>query len=121
MAEPIYSSELKDVSCSVCGAYVLFDVEAARKAAQQYVTDHAGTATWSGLDRIEFASNVMDRAAGVAFDVQRKHGSWNSNRAFSEFMAGGGWMTDKSHEAGLIGMTALAVFEALKEREPSPE
>jgi hypothetical protein len=26
-------------------------------------------------------------------------------------------MTDKSTEAGLIGMTAIAVFEALKERD----
>jgi hypothetical protein len=32
-------------------------------------------------------------------------------------MAGGGLMTDKSAEAGLIGLTAIAVFEALKERD----
>ncbi|WP_340376630.1 hypothetical protein U5640_16930 [Streptomyces sp. SS7] len=116
-ASPVYASKLKDVTCEVCGAYVLFDMEAARKAAEQYVTNHAGTAKWSDLDRIEFAGNAMERAAGVAFRLKRERGEWNSNMAFSEFMAGGGWMTDKSPEAGLIGMTAIAVFDNLKERE----
>jgi hypothetical protein len=116
-AKPVYTSKLKDVDCHVCGAYVLFDMDTARKAAEEYVTGHAGTAKWSGLGRIEFASDVTDRAAGVAFAVKRKHGSWNSNHALSEFMAGGGWMTDESPEARLIGMTAIAVFEALKERD----
>jgi hypothetical protein len=92
-------------------------MEAARSAARKYVNNQASTAKWEIVDRFEFASGVTDRAAGVAFALQRKHGSWNSNHAFSEFMAGGGLMTDKSAEAGLIGLTAIAVFEALKERD----
>jgi hypothetical protein len=116
-AKPFYTSKLKDVDCHVCGAYVLFDMEAARSAARKYVNNQASTAKWENVDRFEFASGVTERAAAVAFAIHRKHGSWNSNHAFSEFMAGGGWMTDKSAEAGLIGMTAIAVFEALKERD----
>lgn len=120
-AKPVYASKLKDVDCPVCGAYVLFDMEAARSAAQVYVNGLASTAKWTGLERIEFAGKVTERAAGVAFAVQRKHGRWNSNSAFSEFMGSVGLMTDESADARLIGMTALAVFEALKEREePHP-
>ncbi|MFD4646349.1 hypothetical protein ACFRJ3_34990 [Streptomyces sp. NPDC056696] len=118
-AKPFYASKLKDVDCHVCGAFVLFDIEPARTAARNYVNDHPATAKWEIYERFEFASSVTERAAGVAFAVQREHGRWNSNHAFSEFMAGAGLMTDKSADAGLIGMTALAVFEALKEREVS--
>lgn len=117
-AKPVYASKLKDVSCEVCGAYVLFDMEAARQAAVKYVREQAGTAKWDELTRMEFGSKVADLAAGVAFRLQQEHGRWNSNHAFSEFMAGGGWMTDGSPEAGLIGMTAIAVLDVLKEREP---
>jgi hypothetical protein len=116
-AKPVYASKLKDVDCHVCGAYVLFDMEAARKAAEEYLSGHAGTATWGGLDRIAFAGNVADRVAEVAFSIQREYGRWGSNHAFSEFMARGGVMADESSEARLIGMTAITVLDALKERE----
>ncbi|MGV9693412.1 hypothetical protein ACWDUX_30390 [Streptomyces sp. NPDC003444] len=116
VAEPVYDSQLKDVSCEVCGAYVFFDMEAARIAAQKYLEQSAGTKAWDGLTRISFAEKATERAAGIAYRLQRDNGSWNSNHAFSELMAESGLMTDKSAEAGLIGMTMQAVFAALGPR-----
>jgi hypothetical protein len=115
--KPVYESKAKDVTCRTCGAYLTFDMEPALKAAVDYVRAAPGTAKWETAAAYEFGTQVAELAAGVAWLVKRDHGSWNSNHAFSEFMAGGGWMTDQSPEAKLIGQTALAVYEVLKERE----
>ncbi|MFC9591547.1 hypothetical protein ACFTUC_17375 [Streptomyces sp. NPDC056944] len=115
-ARPTYESRLREVRCEYCAAYVFFDMEAARSAAQQYVNEAPGTRDWDGLTRIEFAGMVVDQVAGAAYRVQRQHGKWNTNHAFSDFMAFSGLMTGKSPDAKLIGLTALAVLESLKER-----
>jgi hypothetical protein len=114
-ASPVYESKAKDVTCRPCGGLLTFDMEPARKAAVEHVGSQPGTSKWEDYARFEFAVQVAELVAGVAWLVKRDHGSWNSNHVFSEFMAGGGWMTDKSPEAGLIGTTALAVLEVLTE------
>lgn len=116
-ALPRYASRLKDVTCWLCGGEVTFDVEAARKVALEFVRTHPGTQKWETLGHFEFSSGVAERVAGVAWHVKKEHGSWNTNHVFSEFMAYGGYMTDNSPAARLIGNTALAVLEVLKERE----
>lgn len=116
-AKPVPASQLKDVTCHTCGAYVRFDMEAAQDAAVRHVSQQAGTAKWDAADRYEFGGQVADLVAGVAFRLMRERGEWNSNMAFTEFMCGGGWLIDKSAEAGLIGTTAIAVLDTLKERE----
>ncbi|MFK0231191.1 hypothetical protein ACIQUL_36105 [Streptomyces sp. NPDC090303] len=117
-AKPTYASRLREVMCEYCAAYVFFDMEAARSAAQQYVNEAPGSRDWDGLTRIEFAGMVADQVAGAAYRVQRQFKEWNTNHAFSDFMAFSGLMTDKSSEASLIGMTALAVLEKLEESAP---
>ncbi|MEV0471018.1 hypothetical protein [Streptomyces prunicolor] len=117
-AKPVYDSKPEDVTCRTCGAFLIFDMTPAKATAVEHVRTQPGTSKWGNYDIYEFAHNVADLVAGVAWQVKREHGSWNSNHVFSEFMAGGGWMTDKSPEAGLIGTTALAVLEVLKESAP---
>jgi hypothetical protein len=114
-AEPVYNSKPEDVTCRTCGGFLTFDVEAARKAAVEHVRTNRGAREWDVEAVLSFSREVAELVAGVAWLVKRDHGSWNSNHVFSEFMAGGGWMTDKSPEAGLIGTTALAVLEVLTE------
>ncbi|MFE5542746.1 hypothetical protein ACFQ71_02890 [Streptomyces sp. NPDC056534] len=116
-ARPTYESHLKEVTCEYCAAYVYFDMEAARSAAQSYINEAPAARTWDGLARISHAGAVADMAAGAAYRVLLQYGSWNTNSAFSDFMASVGLMTDKSPEAHLIGATAQAVLEKLSERE----
>ena len=114
-SDPVYESHIKDVTCRKCGAYLMFDMNPALKAAVDHVRAAPGAANWETHAAYDFSTQVAELVAGVAWQVKRDHGSWNSNHVFSEFMAGGGWMTDKSPEAGLIGTTALAVLEVLTE------
>lgn len=116
-ANPFPDSRIKDVTCSLCGAWFLFDMEAAHKAAVDYVRAQPGTARWDEDDIREFAPGVADRVAKTAWDVRGKHGEWNTNHVFSEFMANNGLMTDPSPEARLIGRTAQAVLEVLTEKK----
>jgi hypothetical protein len=114
-ASPVYESKPKDVTCRDCGAFLIFDMDPALKAAVAHVRSQPGTSGWEEYDRMEFAHHVAEKVAGVAWQVKRDHGQWNSNHVFSEFMAAGGWMTDQSPEARLIGSTAQAVLEVLTE------
>ncbi|MFD4608257.1 hypothetical protein ACFWOT_09085 [Streptomyces sp. NPDC058440] len=108
----------KKITCFLCGGMLTFDVEPARKKAVEFVRAHPGTQKWSNEGIYEFAHGVAERVAGVAWHVKREHGSWNTNHVISEFMAHGGYMTDNSPAARLIGSTAQAVLEVLKEDKP---
>ncbi|MEV5883068.1 hypothetical protein AB0L74_10175 [Streptomyces sp. NPDC052020] len=114
-AKPVYESTPAEVSCRTCGAHLIFDMEPALKAAVKHVRAQPGTANWDDAAIYDFAHRVGELVGEVAWQVKRDHGRWNSNHVLSEFMAGGGWMTDKSPEARLIGTTALAVLEVLTE------
>ncbi|MEU5425204.1 hypothetical protein AB0H73_06300 [Streptomyces olivoreticuli] len=118
-AKPVSESKRDDVTCRLCGAHVLFDLEAARKAAREFVRSHSVAAKWDDALAYSFGDDVAEHVAGVVWNIRREHGKWNTNHAFSEFMAGGGWMTDRSPEASLIGLTALAVLEFLQATEES--
>ncbi|WP_435270952.1 hypothetical protein [Streptomyces sp. 1222.5] len=108
-------SKAGDITCFLCGGMLVFDVDTARKAAVEFVRTHPGAREWGNEDVYPFAHRIAERVAGVAWHVKREHGSWNTNHVFSEFMAQGGWMTDSSPEARLIGSTAQAVLEVLTE------
>ncbi|MER6382118.1 hypothetical protein ACWDBD_38760 [Streptomyces sp. NPDC001118] len=115
-AKPVYDSKPSDVTCRTCGGYLMFDVEAARKAAVEHVTRETSPAHWdSPAELYGFTRQVAELVAGVAWQVKREHGTWNTNHVFSEFMAQGGLMTDMSPEARLIGSSAQAVLEVLTE------
>ncbi|MCC3766467.1 hypothetical protein [Streptomyces sp. UNOC14_S4] len=116
-AKPEHESKLSDVTCALCGAELLFDLEGARKAAREFVRSHPAAVKLDEAAIYSFGGDLAEKAAGVAWEIQRKYGSWNSNHAFSEFMAGGGWMTEKTPEARLIGLTAIAVLEFLAAAE----
>ncbi|MEU6765927.1 hypothetical protein ABZ916_25855 [Streptomyces sp. NPDC046853] len=114
-SRPKYESKPKDVTCRTCGAYLTFNMDAAKRAALEHVRAARGVSKWSVEGIYDFSTKVAELVAGVAWLVKREHGEWNSNRVFSDFMAGGGWMTDKSPEARLTGSTGLAVLEVLNE------
>ncbi|MFF1450192.1 hypothetical protein ACFVYF_18935 [Streptomyces sp. NPDC058274] len=114
-AEPVYDSKPEDVTCWLCGGALTFDVTAAQKKAVEFVRAYPGAQKWSNEGVYEFAHGVADRVAGVAWHVKKEHRSWNTNHVFSEFMAYGGYMTDDSPTARMIGLTAQAVLEVLTE------
>ncbi|MFF7415656.1 hypothetical protein [Streptomyces lydicus] len=116
-AQPIYESQLDNVSCHTCGAYVCFDMKAAQAAAVRYVSRAASTAKWQPAEHYDFAGQIADQVAAVAFRLKRERGEWNSNMVFTEFMCSHTLATDKCPEAKLIGMTAITVLETLKEHE----
>jgi hypothetical protein len=88
-----------------------FDMEALVEAAREHVDGHRGTVNWDDAAKADFARAVVEQVAGLAVALRgEKPGP---NRVFSEYMASGGWMTDQSPEARLIGTTALAVLDLL--------
>jgi hypothetical protein len=96
---------------TVRGELPVFDTEALVKAAREHVDGRAGTANWDEATKADFARTVVQQLADLAIELRgEKPGS---NRLFSEYMARGGWMTEQSPEARLIGTTALAVLEVL--------
>ncbi|MEV3860689.1 hypothetical protein AB0J38_41070 [Streptomyces sp. NPDC050095] len=120
-AAPYYESKAKDITCRTCGAYLVFDVEAACEAAVHHIENHPASAGWDSYDRFSFGRDVALRVAEVGFLVRKEYGRWNSNHVFSEFMAGTALMAGQSAVARLVGSIAQAVLDVLKEQDGAPK
>lgn len=113
--KPQYESKPNDVTCQVCGGYLTFDVEAARKAAVAHLLSNPAASEWEPVTVYKIGALVAEGVAGAAWRVKHDHGRWNKNHTFSTYMAGCGQMAEHSVEARLAGTTALAVLEVLTE------